>query len=139
MGSRTIARPSATRWRWPPESACGLRSSSSARPSVPATSRHAALDLRARIDVAPPQAEREIVVHAHVRIERVGLEHHGDVAILGRHVIDDAAVDRAALPEVIDSRPAIIRSVVDLPQPDGPSSTMNSPCSRDSSSRERVS
>ena len=31
------------------------------------------------------------------------------------------------VPEEIDSRPAIIRSVVVLPHPDGPSSTMNSP------------
>src|SRR6218665_4136079 len=30
------------------------------------------------------------------------------------------------LPPVISSRPAIIRSAVDLPQPDGPTSTMNS-------------
>jgi hypothetical protein len=30
-------------------------------------------------------------------------------------------------PPEIDSRPAIIRSVVLLPQPDGPTSTMNSP------------
>src|SRR3954447_26664589 len=30
-------------------------------------------------------------------------------------------------PPVISSRPAIIRSSVDLPQPDGPTSTMNSP------------
>ena len=27
-GSRTMARPSATRWRWPPDSSFGLRSSS---------------------------------------------------------------------------------------------------------------
>ena len=33
----------------------------------------------------------------------------------------------ASVPPVIDSSPAIIRSVVDLPQPDGPSSTKNSP------------
>ena len=32
FGSRTIARPIATRWRWPPESAAGLRSSSSSSP-----------------------------------------------------------------------------------------------------------
>src|SRR5262245_21402661 len=31
------------------------------------------------------------------------------------------------VPEVISSRPAIIRSAVDLPQPDGPTRTMNSP------------
>ena len=29
-------------------------------------------------------------------------------------------------PELISSSPAIIRSVVDFPQPDGPTSTMNS-------------
>src|SRR5262245_10815710 len=33
----------------------------------------------------------------------------------------------ASVPEVIVSSPAIMRRVVDLPQPDGPSSTMNSP------------
>jgi len=31
------------------------------------------------------------------------------------------------VPEVISSRPAIERSAVDLPQPDGPTRTMNSP------------
>ena len=35
-GSRTSARPIATRWRWPPESAAGLRSSSSSSPSIAA-------------------------------------------------------------------------------------------------------
>ena len=33
----------------------------------------------------------------------------------------------AIVPVVIGSRPAIMRSTDDLPQPDGPSSTMNSP------------
>jgi hypothetical protein len=32
----------------------------------------------------------------------------------------------AMSPEVIDSRPATMRSVVVLPQPDGPTKTMNS-------------
>ena len=36
-GSRTIARPIATRWRWPPESAAGRRSSSSSSRSSRAT------------------------------------------------------------------------------------------------------
>src|SRR5689334_2328701 len=31
-------------------------------------------------------------------------------------------------PELMSSRPAIRRSSVDLPQPDGPTNTMNSPC-----------
>jgi hypothetical protein len=33
----------------------------------------------------------------------------------------------AISPEVMSSSPAIIRSAVDLPDPDGPTSTMNSP------------
>ena len=33
-------------------------------------------------------------VHGHVRIERVVLEHHGDVAVLRRHVVDDVAADQ---------------------------------------------
>src|SRR3954462_13896228 len=33
----------------------------------------------------------------------------------------------AMVPDVISSRPASMRSSVDLPQPDGPTSTMNSP------------
>ena len=45
------------------------------------------------------------------------------------------------VPEVISSSPAIERSAVDLPQPDGPTSTMNSPSamSRLSSSIPRTS
>jgi hypothetical protein len=31
--------------------------------------------------------------HRHVRVERVVLEHHGDVAVLGRHVVDHAVAD----------------------------------------------
>ena len=40
-----------------------------------------------------PQAERHVLDHRHVRIERVVLEHHGDVAVLRRHVVDDVAAD----------------------------------------------
>jgi len=35
------------------------------------------------------QAEGHVVVHGLVRIERVVLEHHGDVAVARRHVVDD--------------------------------------------------
>ncbi len=52
-----------------------------------------AIDLVPR-HAAPPQAERQVRLHVHVRVERIGLEDHGDVTILGRHVIDDLAVDR---------------------------------------------
>ena len=40
-GSRTIARPIATRWRWPPESCPGLRPSQSSSCSILAALWHA--------------------------------------------------------------------------------------------------
>ena len=43
----------------------------------------------------PAQLEREahVVGHRHMRIERVVLEHHGDVALFRRHVVDHALAD----------------------------------------------
>ena len=46
--------------------------------------------------LAQLQPKRHIVVHAHVRVERVRLEHHGDVAVFGRHVVDDPLADEDA-------------------------------------------
>ena len=92
-GWRTMARPMATRWRWPPESALGLRleqlvEAEDARPRrAPASSISC---LRHLLQLEP---ERHVVEHAHVRVERVVLEHHGDVAVLRRHVVDDAVAD----------------------------------------------
>jgi hypothetical protein len=61
-------------------------------------------------------------------IQRVVLEHHGDVPLLGRHVVDDAAADGdLAAADLL--QPAIMRSSVDLPQPEGPTSTVNCPSS----------
>jgi len=51
-------------------------------------------------------------------IQRVGLEHHREVARLGGNVIDDLPVDDT-VPEVIGSSPRYAQHV-DLPQPDGP-------------------
>jgi hypothetical protein len=39
------------------------------------------------------QAERHVVEHAHVRIQRVVLEHHRDVAVPRWHIIDHVAID----------------------------------------------
>ena len=53
---------------------------------------HAPVDLGLRhLEVAQP--EREVVVHGHVRVERVRLEHHRHVARGRREVVDDAVAD----------------------------------------------
>jgi hypothetical protein len=39
------------------------------------------------------QREPHVVRHRHVRVQRVVLEHHRDVPVLGRLVVDDLAVD----------------------------------------------
>ena len=39
------------------------------------------------------QAEGQIVVDAHVLVERVVLEHHGDVAVARRQMVDHPVAD----------------------------------------------
>ena len=124
-GWRTIARPIATRWRWPPDSAAGLRFNSSSRPRIRAASCTRVVDLVLR-HLLQLEPERHVVEHGHVRIQRVVLEHHGDVALLRRHVVDDAVADAHCSLRRSTSRPATIRSAVVLPQPDGPTRTTNS-------------
>ena len=60
-------------------------------------------------------------------------------SIAGRSFITRPS--RRISPSVIDSNPAIIRSVVDLPQPEGPTRTRNSPSSMsiDTSSTATIS
>ena len=43
-------------------------------------------------------AERDVLAHCHRRVQRVGLEHHRDVAVLRLDAVDDAPgdLDRAA-------------------------------------------
>ena len=60
-------------------------------------------------------------------IERVVLEHHRDVALLRREVVHDAVADADRRRRSRVSSPATSRSTVDLPQPDGPTSTTSSP------------
>jgi hypothetical protein len=57
-----------------------------------------------------------------MRVERVGLEHHGQAALGRRHrgrVLPSISIS----PPVTSSSPAIRRSSVDLPQPEGPTKT----------------
>ena len=52
-----------------------------------------ALDLRLGI-MLQPQTERHVFRDRHMRVERVVLEHHGDVAVLRWNIVDDVAADR---------------------------------------------
>ena len=72
------------------------------------------------------QAVLDVLLHRHVREERVVLEHGVDVALGGR---DAGYVDAGQLdaPLVGPLEAGDQRSVVVLPEPDGPSSVKNSP------------
>ena len=129
----TMARASATRCCWPPES---WRMRACARPVEPHHLERRA-DARARSrpsrSLAHAQAEGDIVEDGHVREERVALEHHADVAPIRRHGGDVAAVDHDAA-RARRSKPASMLSKVVLPQPDGPSRVRSSPCRIDKES-----
>ena len=45
------------------------------------------------VHLGQPQREAHVLPHRHVRVERVGLEHHRDVAVLGRLLVDPLAAD----------------------------------------------
>ena len=91
-GSRTIARPIATRWRWPPESWPGFRLRWSTRPMMRAVSAIRSAGFRLR-HLPHPQREADVLGNRHVRVQRVVLEHHGDVARARRQVVHDAVAD----------------------------------------------
>ncbi len=78
------------------------------------------------VDLAALEAERDVPGDVEVVEERVALKHHVDVALVGRDVLDRLALEQN-VPSVGSSNPASMRSVVVLPQPDGPSSEKNSP------------
>ena len=102
---------------------------SSALQHLLASSRRAEY-LRSR---ATSQREGDVLEHRHVRPDRIGLEHHADVAVCAaarrcRLPVSHTARRRSTiLPASGRSRPAMQRSVVVLPQPDGPSSVKNWP------------
>src|SRR6267154_2172703 len=83
------------------------------------------LALRTRHPLAL-ERERDVLAHPHVRVQREQLEHEADISLRGSLVGHILAVEQD-LAFGGNSRPAIIRKVVVLPQPEGPSSTKNSP------------
>ena len=101
-GSRTIARPMATRWRWPPESCDGLAVEVLLEVEDARRLGHLLVDLGS-VGTAQLEREAHVVAHAHVRIERVVLEHHRDVAVLGRLVVHHVVADpQLALGDVLE-------------------------------------
>ena len=72
------------------------------------------------------EAEGDVLGHRHVRKQRVALEHEAGVALPGRQAGDVAFAEMHA-PAVGSTKPATMRRVVVLPQPEGPSRTRNSP------------
>ena len=82
-GSITSARASASRCCWPPES---LVASRSAR-SIELHRLQHAHDLVADLLLGQPahlERKGDVLEHVHVRPDRVGLEHHAEVALVGR-------------------------------------------------------
>src|SRR5499433_3558325 len=76
-GSRTMARITAEQ---------GTEAENIGRPA------HALIDLGLR-RAAQHEREAHVGGDRHVRVERVVLEHHGDVALFRRHAVDDALAD----------------------------------------------
>jgi hypothetical protein len=78
------------------------------------------------VGLAQAQAEAHVLAHRHVRVQRVALEHHRDVAVLGLQVVDDLAVDQdlAAADLLQPGQHAQQRA---LAAARGPTSTTNSP------------
>ena len=138
-GSTASARPSATRWRWPPERSPTLRS---AEPGKLEQVQHL-LDAGGDPRPAPAahlQPVADVLGHAHMRPERVGLEDQRRAAPLGRQPRRCPGPRPGCGP----ARPArsrrSTRSSVVFPQPELPSRATNSPraTSSDRSCRTRI-
>lgn len=73
------------------------------------------------------QAEADIVGHGHVREQRAVLRHIADLALVGGHGVggvDQCLAVEVRLPVSGNSKPAIMRSNVVLPEPEGPTITV---------------
>ena len=81
------------------------------------------------LDAAAAQPEGDVLEDVEVREQRVVLEHRVDRALVGLEPADVLPGDGDRSRWSAPRDPATIRSVVVLPQPDGPSSAKNAPCS----------
>ena len=78
------------------------------------------------VDLAHAQPEGDVLAHRHVLEQRVALEHEPQPALLRRQVGDVVGAEQM-VPASGCSSPAITRSTVDLPDPDGPSNVVMPP------------
>ncbi len=85
----------------------------------------AGLDLRIG-DVPHPHAEGDVLKHAHVLEQRIVLEHKPDFALASSQLGDVGVLDEI-VPVSACSSPAMIRSSVVLPDPEGPSRASSEP------------
>ena len=79
------------------------------------------------LDPLSPQPERDVLVDRQVREEGVALEDGVDVALVAAAGRRRPCRRAGSTPSSGSSKPPIIRSVVVLPHPDGPSSAKNEP------------
>ena len=64
---------------------------------------YALIDLVLRHSLPQAQPKRDVLEHGEVRVQRVALEHHCDVAVARRDVVDDAVADsQNALGDVLE-------------------------------------
>ena len=75
------------------------------------------------------QAERDVLEHRHVPEQGVVLKHEADAPVAPRGARWTSSPSNSTAPASGISRPAISRSSVVLPQPEGPSSATSSPVS----------
>ena len=126
FGRLTTARASATRCCWPPESWLGLRFASPQSP----TRSSSAWTRRSTSALSTPlalEAVGDVVADAHVREQRVALEDRVRRPLVRRAARRRRTPSIRTWPSSGCSKPAIIRRVVVLPQPIGPSRVKNSP------------
>jgi len=94
-------------------------------PTCNRASRTRRLD-RGPVDLRIRRPESDVVRHVHMRENRIVLEHDSNVALLRRRSTMSSPSIRMRPPSGA-TKPATMRRVVDLPQPDGPSREKNSP------------